>query len=253
MRLCNVLSSSLLSLLLANALSAQTANPKAKPTDKKPPARSSLTERALRFLGVSSTPGTLKGASAVRSGQVWIASLKSNQKISVAGTGYRSPIFLPGTDDVVMLLGDDVLRSSGNGGAPKKSCTVHGVMKLVGGSRDDRNAVLLLMQKDSDVPSVATLDIRTCALTVIPFDASSAESRQTVEDLQGWARSYGNYHLFVERKSKETVGGTQEWSDVFLQTGSEPAKNVSQCVPDSCGQPSLDPESLRVVFIRSAD
>lgn len=69
--------------------------------------------------------------------------------------------------------------------------------------------------------------------------------------LAGWDRAYGNTRVYMEKTEREGVGGTAiEFTDVYLKRGSDPPVNLTRGTGISSSQPSLSPDSERVVFIR---
>jgi hypothetical protein len=217
-------------------------------------ASPTFTERLLKFLGISDSPSTLKGpGDEVTSGELWLCDLDSKSTRALTSNGaYRSPIFLEGTKNVLALRGSDVMQVSSGGGEGKKLYSVDGITKLVGSGPDEPGNVLILLRGESGGhPRVALLTVSTGAVTVIPYDPSSSEDLQMVENLQGWSRTYGDKYIYVKRQSKQALSGTVEWSDVFLKVGNQEALDVSQCDGAQCGQPSLSENGRLLVFVKA--
>jgi hypothetical protein len=217
--------------------------------------RTSFIEKALKFLGISDSPGTLKGpGDEVTSGQLWLADLQAKTTRQLTSNeDYRSPIFLAGNKDVLALRGSEVVRSPRAGGDGKSLYSVDGILKLVGASSEDAAIVLILLRADAagGHPRVGQLTVSTGKVTLLPYDPSSGENLQMLEDLAGWSRTYGERHIYVQKQSKKALSGTEEWHDVFLQVESEPPVDVSQCDGVNCGQPSLSADGHWLVFVRS--
>ncbi len=214
---------------------------------------SSFTEKLLKFLGISQSPGTLKGpGDEVTSGQLWLADLNSQTThILTSGDGYCSPIFLRGTKDILALRGNDVMQVSA-GSEARKLYSVDGIMKLVAASMSDAGTVLILQHAESaSRPRVGLLNVSTGAIMPVPYDPASSQDLEMVEDLGGWSRTYGDRRIYVKRQSKQALSGTVEWSDVFLQVGNQTAVDVSQCDGVNCGQPSLSADGHWLVFVKS--
>jgi hypothetical protein len=241
-------------VLLTSLLSASSARAQnnAPASQQKPPT--SLAERLLKFLGISDSPGTLKGpGDEVASGDLWLADLQARTTRALTSSGgYRSPIFLAGNKDVLALRGTEVVRVASAGGEGKKLYSVDSIQKLVGASSEDAATVLILLRGQADGhPRVGLLTVSTGAVRPVPYDPASSQDLQTVEDLGGWSRTYGDQHIFVRRRSKQALSGTVEWSDVFLQADSEPSADVSQCDGVNCGQPSLSADRHWLVFVKT--
>jgi hypothetical protein len=242
----------LLLTLLVSTASGQAQKNTTPPAPAKTPT--SFTERLLKFLGISASPGTLKGpGEGVSRGVLWLADLQTNTtRTLTSGDGCRSPIFLTGANEILALRGIDVVQVPAVGGEGKKIYSVAGIVKLVGASSADPGTVLILLQGDSGGrPKVGLLTVSTGAVTPVPYDPASSQDLQMVENLEGWSRTYGDRRLYVKRQSKQALSGTVEWSDVFLQVGSQPPVNVSNCDGANCGQPSLSEDGRLVVFVRA--
>ena len=241
----------LLVMLLVSA-SSELAQKNAPAGKQKP--RTSFTERLLKFLGISASPGTLKGpGDEVTSGQLWLADLQAKTTHPLTSSeGYRSPIFFAGNKDVLALRGLEVIRLPSAGGEGKSLYSVDGILKLVGASSEDAATVLILLRgKAGGQPRVGLLTVGTGAVTPLPYDPTSSQDLQMVEDLGGWSRIYGDRNVYVRRQGKQALSGTVEWSDVFLQVDSQPPVDVSQCDGVNCGQPSLSADGHWLVFVRA--
>lgn len=244
----------LFALLLNVAYAQSQRNPSVPAVKQK--AATSFTERLLKFLGISASPSTFKGpGDEVVTGDVWLADLESKTTRALTTTGgYRSPIFMSGSKDILALRGTDVMRISSAGGEGKKLYSVDGIAKLVGCSSEDLDKAVILLRGETDVrPRVRVLTISTGTIIVIPYSSSSSQDLQMVESLQGWTRTYGDRELYVESQSKQAFSGTVEWTDVFLRVGNAKPVDVSQCDGTNCGQPSLSENKHLVVFVKSRD
>lgn len=238
-----------LTLLVSTAFGQSQGN--ASPGPQK---RTSFVEKLLKFFGISDSPGTLKGpGDEVASGQLWLADLNSQStRALTSGDGYRSPIFLTATKEVLALRGSDVVQLPVLGGEGRKLYSIDGIVKLVATGSADAGTVLVLLRGEAGGrPRVALLNVSTGAITPVPYDPASSQDLQMVEDLAGWSRTYGDRHIYVKRQSKQALSGTVEWSDVFLQVGNQTAVDVSQCGGVNCGQPSLSADGHWLVFVKS--
>ncbi|HEY6339781.1 MAG TPA: hypothetical protein VIW68_14920 [Candidatus Sulfotelmatobacter sp.] len=240
----------LLLTLLVSTSPGQT--PKNAPAAKtKPPA--SFTERLLKFLGISDSPGTLKGpGDEVRSGELWVADVRAKTTHALTHTdGYRSPIFLAGSMDVLALRGSEVIRIPSTGGEGKSLYSVDGIVKLVGAGSEDAAKVLILLRGEAGHSRVAVLTVSTGEVAAVAYDPASSQDLQMVEALAGWSRTYGDRHIYMQKQNKPALSGTVEWHDVFLQVDRLPPVDVSRCDGDNCGQPSLSPDGHSLVFVKT--
>jgi len=215
-----------------------------------------FTEKLLKFFGISDSPSTLKGpGDEVTSGELWVADLNSRTtRALTSSAGWRSPVFLPGTKDVLALRGTDVVRLPSGSGEGKKLYSVDAIVKLVGVGRDDPGKVLILLRGGADGhPRVGFLTVSTGAVTGVPYDLASSRDLQMVENLQGWSRTYGDRHIYVKRQAKQALSGTVEWSGVFLKVGNQEPVDVSQSDGVNCGQPSLSENGSLLVFVKAKE
>jgi hypothetical protein len=225
----------------------------AKPTTKqKQPA--SFVEKVLKFLGISDSPDTLKGpGDEVVSGQLWLAELDSKSTHAVsAGGGYRSPIFAPGSNDILALRGTDVWRFASGSAEAKKLSSVSAINKLVASSADDPEKVLILLEDGAGGHrGVGLLSISTGKVTPVPYDSASSRDLQMVENLQDWTRTYGDKQTYVRRQTKQALSGPIEWTDVYFKVGSQAPVDISQCNGVNCGQPSMSADGRLLVFVKT--
>lgn len=242
----------LLLMLLVSASSGLAQ--KDAPVGKQKP-RTNFTERVLKFLGISASPGTLKGpGDEITSGQLWLADLQAKTTRQLTSSeNYRSPIFLVGNKDLLALRGLEVMRIPSAGGEGKRLYSVDGILKLVGASSEDAATVLILLRTEAGGghPRVGELTVSTGKVTPLHYDPASGEDLQMVEDLAGWSRTFGERHIYVEKQSKKALSSTVEWRDVFLQVDNQPPADVSQCDGVNCGQPSLSADGHWLVFVKT--
>jgi len=250
----------ILALILVLALGGAAAGQNQKPQGAAPapaPAKKQapdFIDKVLKFLGISDSPGTLKGpGDEVVKGQLWVADLGSQSIRAVGkGDGYRSPVFVPGSNDILALRGSDVVRFPAGYAETKKLCSTAGVTKLVGFSADDPDTVLILQSGDAGGhPRIGLLSVSTTKVTPLAYDPRSSAELQMVENLEGWTRTYGDKQTYVRRQSKQALSGVVEWSDVFLKTDGQAPIDVSQCNGANCGQPSLSTDGQLLVFVKT--
>lgn len=243
-------------LVLGGAAAGQNQKPQGNASAPAPAKKQSpdFIDKVLKFLGISDSPGTLKGpGDEVVRGELWVADLGS-QAIRAAGKGdgYRSPVFLPGSNDILALSGSDVVRFPAGGGEMKKLYSIAGVTKLVGFSADDPDTLLILQSGDAGGhPRIGLLSVSTAKVTPLAYDPTSSADLQMVENLEGWTRTYGDKQVYVRRQTKQALSGVVEWSDVFLRADGQEPMDVSQCKGTNCGQPSLSADGRLLVFVKT--
>lgn len=241
----------LMSLLGRGALVAQGPPASHAPTAQQP-QKPSFWRRLLRVSGIAANPGTLKAPQEVKTGQIWLAELghQPPRRLTAAGM-YRSPVFVPGSDDILALEGTDVVRLPAAGGVPHRLYTIPGVSKLVGFSQDDPDQVLMLTEGEPGRPRVGLLSLKTGKIIPTPYNPASSEDRRMLEHLRGWDRVYGDTTVYVKRLVKQSMAGPVEWTDVLLKPSTDEPINVSRCEEVDCGQPSLSADGRLLVFIRA--
>lgn len=237
---------------LTGAAGSEKQAAKPAPAAAKQKASAGFLDRVLKFLGISDSPGTLKGpGDEVVKGDLWVADLNLGSTHLLAKGSYRSPVFMPGSNDVLALNGADVMRFSGSGDG-KKISSIAGITKLVGFASNDPDNVLLLRSGGPEGhPQVATLSISMGQITPVEYDPASSADLQMVENLEGWTRIYGDRQLSVRRQTKQALSGTTESSDVFLKSDGQQLVDVSRCNGANCGQPSLSADGRLVIFVKS--
>jgi hypothetical protein len=212
-----------------------------------------LADKLLKFFGISDSPGTLKGPSELRSGQLWVAELGSRSTRAITeSAGYRSPIFLATSKDILALKESEIWRFPAGGSPGKKLYSISSITKLVASSADDPDVVLVLQSDGSSGhPRVGLLSISSGKVTPEPYDPTASQDLQMVENLESWDRVYGDKRVYVKRETKQAISGPIEWTDVFQKVNSQEPVDVSQCDGANCGQPSMSADGRLIVFVKA--
>jgi len=58
--------------------------------------------------------------------------------------------------------------------------------------------------------------------------------------------------IYLHPESRDTAGGTIEWTEVYAKRGDAPPVRLSHCDGAPCVQPSLSPDGKQVAFVRTA-
>jgi hypothetical protein len=229
------------------------------PRSGAPPPNEHRTEKfwqkVLRISGISASPSTLRGpGDEVVSGEIWVVGVGTLKPKKLApNDGYRSPVFLPKSRDILALKGQTLVRLPFVGGTPTTLYTIKGVNKLVGFNQDNVDELLILRENSSGQPEVGLLSLSTGRVAPIPYDQASIDDNHMIEHLRSWDRAYGDKSLYVKHQEKSTFSGTVDYVDVFLKVGKGEPVDVSNCDGVSCGQPSLSADGSLIVFIRAKE
>jgi len=242
---------SLSAVVWVGASRSQAVTPAQSSAPARAPKPQSFVQLVLHTFGVPIGAGTLKGAEdGPRAGQVWVVDLRSGTRTRAApGGGYRSPLLIPGSTEILALKGRDVVRITSPQLEPKRLYSLEGLTKLVSFAINDPDQVLVLKESDAGQVYVKLLALGKGRLTSMAYDPDSKEDEKMLESLQGSQRTYGNNTVYVKRISKNAMSGRVEWSEVFIKPLGQDPKDVSRCDVVDCGQPSLSTDGERVAFI----
>jgi hypothetical protein len=230
--------------LLALSILASVTPPESR-------AEPTFVRKVIDFLGISASPGALKGAEAelLKAGDLWLARLDSGVRFRLTWDGgYRSPVFSPKDKSIVALKGDDTVRIAPSSGESKKLLTVPGIQKIVGFHGQGQNQILILL-KDESAHSVAILSLDGGNRIRVPFDKDNGDDRRMLNHLLGWERVYNHTRIYVEGCNEG--GAVQERTNVCLKREGKSPVNISQCGDANCGQPSLSPDHIQVVYVKA--
>lgn len=210
--------------------------------------------RVLRFLGVTVSPGELKGTlpNAPSGGQIIVVDVPSGSArvLTAAGGRFTWPIFTADGRAIVALRGDELVTVSVDKGTLIAKRVIHGVTKLIGVDRDHPDQVLVL-QREPAAP-VALLSLRAGTLASLPFDRNAQDQRRIVAHLQSEERVYGDVHVFVRTVTKPGAQGQglHDCEDVYFETVGAPPHALSACDGASFRQPTLSPDGRRAAYVR---
>jgi hypothetical protein len=230
------------------ALLAAAALARAVPAD----AGDLLSELAT-FLGISATPGQMKGPDgAAATGDIWVADVRRDERRPLTrGGGYRWPIVDPNESRIVALRRNDILEIPLNGGQPRVLLSVPGIEKVIGFDQTSPTRVLALT--GTAAKQVVVVSLKTGELTALTYDPRSPTDRAVLAHLRGEERAYGATTLYVEAQTKtDLTGAVLEWTDVFIKEPGKPSRNVSRCDGVDCAQPALSADASTAAFVKAA-
>jgi len=235
-------------LVVISAGGQQSDKPPAVPTKPE-----SFWDKVLRYAGISHDASNLKApGDEVISGSIWIANLgaSATKKVSTSGD-YRSPIFVPGRNAILVLNGANVVEVDPASQKGVICYATPSISKLVGFSLDNQDSILVLLDRGSGRPAPGLLSLSSGKINPLPYDPASSRDLEMIEQPQSRERTYGGTSVYTKRQSKETLYGSAEWTDVYIKEPAKPPVDVSNCEGVNCGQPSLSADGRTVVFIRS--
>lgn len=214
------------------------------------PAESFL-EALLRVTGISATPSQQKGSEEENfTGNLMLVDLTENSRRSItSGGGYRSPVIEPGAGNIVAIKAGSVILMPVAGGQEQAVRTGPGITKLIGFDGSDPDKLLVLFDAEGNDGAVGFLSFKNGKVTPLPCDRKSKEQREVLNHLKGWERVYGEVKLYPQERTKNVMGRTKVWTEVFLQRGEEFPLNISNCDGKNCGQPSLSQDKNLVVYV----
>jgi len=215
-------------------------------------ARADWLDATARMLGLTKTPSAQKGGGdSLPSGDVMVVALAGGEPRALTnGGGYRSPIIMPdGT--VLALKGEDLMRIPAAGGAPVRVRALRRALKLIGVDRENPDRIAFLA-RGGDGSALAVLSIGSSAVAAQPHDPKSNADRRLMNHLRGESREYEGVLLYLHPESRETAGGTLEWTEVYAKRGDAPPARLSRCDGVPCVQPSLSPDGKQVAYILTA-
>lgn len=207
--------------------------------------------RIAQIAGVSATPSQQKGGGEdYFSGDLMLVNLKENIRRRItSGGGYRSPIFEPGDKNILALKAGAIVRVPAAGGEEQVVHVVPRIAKLIGFDRSDSDKLLVLLTAEGNESPVGFLSLKSGQVTALAFDRSSEKQREMLNHLKGWERVYGEVKLYPQERTKNVLGRTKVWTDVFLQRGGQFPDNISNCDGKNCGQSSLSHDKNLVVYV----
>jgi hypothetical protein len=208
--------------------------------------------KVLRVTGISATPSQLKGPGGEgETGDIWMVNIIQNTQVQLTRDGdYRSPVFAPGDTHIIALQGNALVRIPKTGGTPEQLHTIKGVTKIVGFDTTDQDQALILLKEDGGL-AVGLLSLTSGHILRLPYDGTSEKHKSMVAHLLEWKRVYSDTTLYVKSKTKRSMAGYVEWTDIYLKHGDTPPRNLSKCDEVNCGQPSLSHDGRQVVYLRA--
>jgi hypothetical protein len=239
-------------VFLGVAVTAQTPAPQ-QPAPKQPAPRPTLLAKLLRIAGLTATPSQMRGAGdEIGTGNIWLVGVDGAgpSAVTIDG-GYRSPVFSIGDNSLTALKGDDIVRFRIDGGRAAQLQQVTGVTKLVGFDGGDSDSLVVLL--DNPNSPLGAISLRTGRVTLLPFDAASADDRRALAQVRSQERVYGDTSIYTKTETKRGLARNIEWLDVYVKRGAAAPRNISACDGTNCSQPALSADGRRIAFVKATD
>ena len=206
---------------------------------------------ALNFFGVSANSSSMKGPNDSASpGNIWTVMLAGSKPVALtADGGYQWPVVHPDGTSVIAMRTDVIVSVPVGGGPARVLFPAGSVRKLVGFDRKNPGRMLVLMASAEGRLAPGELSLTTGKASEAP---NGHQQLDLIAHLEGQQRVYGELAVFPRALTDTGVTGAQiQWTDVHFTDGAGAARNISNCKPANCDQPSLSSDAHRVVFIRS--
>ena len=208
-------------------------------------------EWALNFLGVSANSSSMKGANdSSNAGNIWTVMLAESKPVALtADGGYQWPVVHPDGASVIAMRADAIVSVPVGGGPARVLFPLGSVKKLVGFDRKNPGKILVLMASAEDKLTPGELSLTTGKATEA---RNGHQQLDLIAHLEGQQRVYGELAVFPRTLTDTGITGAQiQWTDVYFTDRAGAARNISNCKPANCDQPSLSSDARRAVFIRS--
>lgn len=212
-------------------------------------AAETLLDKLLRISGLGAAPGQLRGDDG-EAGSLWLARVDAGAAQSVTATsGFRSPVFTLDDAAILALRADELVRVNLPQGEARGLRPAPGVRKLVGFDPQSPDELLVLM--DSAAKPLATLSLKTAAITPLAYDPLAPEQQRLLGQIRAQDRVSGKISVSVQTERRQGLSRAIEWTAIFVRQGNAPARNVSGDESVNCSQPAISHDARLVVFVRA--
>jgi hypothetical protein len=160
-------------------------------------------------------------------------------------TDLESPIFLPGDDSLLALRDGRLVQIDLAGGSPRDVAALPGAVRLLGVDRNDPNGVLVLTVERGET-RLKFFDRTARHWTIASHAPQGDEDTRLIDYLRGDDRDDGTVALSVQTQTDPL----RNWSDVFIQRGSQAPENLTRGDGVSSRQPALSHGRRYVAFVR---
>jgi hypothetical protein len=212
-------------------------------------AADSLLDKLLRISGLGAAPGQLRGDDG-EAGSLWLARVDASATQGLTATGgFRSPVFTLDDAAILALRGDKLVRVSLPQGEARVLGPAPGMRKLVGFDPQSPDELLVLM--DSAAKPLASLSLKTAAITPLAYDPSAPEQQRLLGQIRAQDRVSGETSVSVQTERRQGLSRVTEWTAIFVRQGNAPARNVSGDESVNCSQPAISHDTRLVVFVKA--
>lgn len=201
-------------------------------------------ELFLKYTGISIDRNQIANSLIV--GNIWKMEIDKsgvNEVKQVTRSGkYHSPIWIPGSDNLLAIKDDKLIQFSLSGGEEKILHNLPDPTILVGFNSNDMNSLLILQKS---VPALLLLD--SGEVIFMPFDKDNSEDSETLSSLKSSFRDYGKSQVYISEQSRTDVKGvTKKINKIHIKLDKQ--EFVISC-PSDCAQPALIKNGRMLVFV----
>lgn len=211
----------------------------------------SIIAKVLHIFGITATPSGQKGIEGISLGEIWIMDRNGLNRRKVSdGKNYSSPVFYGANNTILALNSGSLVKIEQVYGLEKdtKLFSLPLVTKLIDSPNYDNK--LFILDKNS---SLGYVSLDSGDVTYLEYNNTVEKNKAMINYLEGWRRDYSGTSIFVETNTKRVMAGEVEWSDIYLSNEKNETKNISQCSPLNCSQPSLSKSKNFIVYIQEAE
>jgi hypothetical protein len=200
----------------------------------------------LRFTGITATPSTVRGNDNFMEGDIWLAHVgeaeaSEPRKITSGGT-YHTPLWLPGSQSILAMKGDKLVRLSAQGNEEKTLHTLTDNTALVGFDKNNPDLVLVLQE-----PLAGILTLAKGQITPLPYDMEKTDDRNGLDMLRSGFRDYGTVQVSIENKRvKDSQNHFKQFNTIHIKRGNN---DIPISCLSACSQPALAEDGRQILFI----
>jgi len=237
------------SRLIGQAAEKDTTKQRQETQQKTKTEKTSFVQKMLRIFGITATTSLQKSDDHISSGQIWICSVDGEgHRLVTAETGFRSPILLPGNEDIIALEKETVMHIDIAAAKVTEIKTLRKASKIIGYDKDDPKEVYLLCKDKHDRPTLVNFNLETGKQKDVIYDASDTSEQLLLNYVSSEQRNYDGINLFVESNTDFIT--KEEWRHIFIRRRDGTLKNITEGEEANFGQPALSHDKQLITYIK---